>query len=274
MDQDTGEWRAPKNPPGGLAGYEIRAALNDHGYYYYDDQYFQSIQVFDNPDTLTATDNKNRIIRVTWSAVTGAASYQLFRAETLDGNKSMIFEGNQTAFSDSDGQVAQTYFYWAKACNSYGCTGFSGYDTGYRPIADPSGIQASDGGSDTFIQTSWNAVSGATSYRLYRATESDGAKTTIFDDNATAFQDTTAEAGITYYYWVKACDAVACSAFSDYDTGYLAQPARKRHDAADDYAFVELRGFARRLRTVSQSSEANAATNLYAVEEYFCAVPE
>ncbi len=60
------------------------------------------------------------------------------------------------------------------------------------------------------ISLSWQAVNGATSYKVYRATTSGAfaTKTAIGSTASTTYQDTSAVAGTTYYYQVTAVSAV------------------------------------------------------------------
>jgi fibronectin type 3 domain-containing protein len=71
------------------------------------------------------------------------------------------------------------------------------------PPAAPTGLAASAG--DNQVALSWNTVAEATSYTVKRATVSGGPYTTIAAGVATtAFTDTTALNGITYFYVVSA----------------------------------------------------------------------
>ena len=60
----------------------------------------------------------------------------------------------------------------------------------------------------------WNASSGATSYRVKRATVSGGPYTTIASPTSTSYTDTAVTNGTTYYYVVSAVNSSAGSANS------------------------------------------------------------
>ncbi|MBU4457094.1 MAG: cellulose 1,4-beta-cellobiosidase, partial [Nanoarchaeota archaeon] len=62
--------------------------------------------------------------------------------------------------------------------------------------------------------------SGATSYKVYRATSATGTKSLLGSPTVTSFNDTTATPGVTYYYWVMACRSSRCSSYSAYNTGW------------------------------------------------------
>ncbi len=92
----------------------------------------------------------------------------------------------------------------------------SGDDTGwvdevvftYR-LGAPANVVASEGRTDGLVRLSWDAVAGADSYRVFRHTEGDlAAATEIADVSGLTTDDTTAEADVSYHYWVRAFDAI------------------------------------------------------------------
>ncbi len=89
----------------------------------------------------------------------------------------------------------------------------------------PTNLQASDGTYTDRVQLDWDASSGATSYRVYRAASARGVKSLLGRPTLPSFADTTATPGQTYYYWVKACNASGCSIFSVPNTGWRKQAA-------------------------------------------------
>lgn len=94
--------------------------------------------------------------------------------------------------------------------------------------AAPSGVAASDGTFSDKVQVTWTAVSGATAYDVWRNTSNaSGTATKInaADVTGASYDDTTAVAGTTYYYWVKARNAGGTSGFSASNSGYRAVAA-------------------------------------------------
>jgi fibronectin type 3 domain-containing protein len=69
----------------------------------------------------------------------------------------------------------------------------------------PAGLQTSQ--EQTGIQVGWTNVFGATSYRVYRATDKDGPYSRIGTTTEVSHLDTSAAEGILYYYRVDAVDA-------------------------------------------------------------------
>jgi len=108
---------------------------------------------------------------------------------------------------------------------AYGEVGIDGY--GFIPLingppAAPANVLASDGAFANKVQVTWSPVVDATHYEVHRSTSASGAKTLLGSPATALFDDTTAAAGVTYYYWVKACNSSGCSGFSTSNSGYRA----------------------------------------------------
>lgn len=82
--------------------------------------------------------------------------------------------------------------------------------------AAPTGLSATRLNQKGRIGLNWNAVTGATSYRVKRGTTSGGAFTTIASNvSATSFTDAGLKSGTAYYYVVTAVNAAGESAASN-----------------------------------------------------------
>lgn len=88
-----------------------------------------------------------------------------------------------------------------------------------RPKA-PTGVNATDGTHADKVRVSWSASSGATSYRVLRATSSGGTYSQIGTPSGTSFDDTSATPGTTYWYKVRGCVSVGCGGYSNYNSGW------------------------------------------------------
>ena len=66
--------------------------------------------------------------------------------------------------------------------------------------------------SDTAIEVTWNEVSGATSYKLYRSESGDGTYARVGGDiSALRYLDTGRSASTEYFYQLEACNSGGCS---------------------------------------------------------------
>ena len=114
---------------------------------------------------------------------------------------------------------------WGFCCNDFNatdhaCTAYTYPVPSTDPPATPTGVSATDGTSTDYVRVTWGAASGATSYKVYRNTvNNSGSASLIGSPSATSYDDTSAVAGTTYWYWVKATNVNGDSGFSAPDTG-------------------------------------------------------
>ncbi|HEY0429115.1 MAG TPA: cytochrome c peroxidase [Pyrinomonadaceae bacterium] len=95
-------------------------------------------------------------------------------------------------------------------------------------LVAPSNFTASDGIYNNKVGLNWDAVRGATNYRIFRNTVNNSATATEVGTTAAAnFFDTTATAGQTFFYWVRAETGSAASSFSASDTGLRTNTAQQ-----------------------------------------------
>jgi hypothetical protein len=165
-------------------------------------------------------------VRVTWNAVSGATGYEVWR-HTSSSSSSAIriaYSVTGTSYDDTGAVSGQTYYYWIRACNASVCSGYSNYDTGWRNVAPPTNVQASDGTYTDKVRVTWNAVSGATGYEVWRHTSNNSSSATRMASSVTgtSYDDTGAVSGPTYYYWIKAKTPAGASGFSVPNSGYRA----------------------------------------------------
>jgi len=125
------------------------------------------------------------------------------RADVI-GNKRFYLKINGTPIADSQN------IYINVTANSVPVT-----------INPPTGVNASDGTYTDKVDVSWNSVSGATKYQLYRSQSSNSNFNFLAETSSTSFNDTTGIVGITYYYKVKSYNSsVGSSNYSSADSGY------------------------------------------------------
>jgi fibronectin type 3 domain-containing protein len=203
------------------------------------------------PTGLSASDGAyTDKVRVTWTAASGATSYQVWR-HTANNSAAASQIGTTTSATYNDlGAVAgTTYYYWVNAINTAGTSGFSASDSGFRALsvtilAAPTGISASDGTYTNKVQVTWNAVSGATGYRIWRSASANiasGSNLVEMAITGTTYDDLTAAKtpGALLYYWVQAVSNTSASGFSTNDSGYVkpaSGPTIKANGAVGDVA--------------------------------------
>ncbi len=158
---------------------------------------------------------------VSWSASTGADSYQVFRDTSAGGAFStQVYSGTALSVTDSPLASDTTYYYKVQATNTAGSSALSAPVSGKTSAvapgapATPAGLSV---GSPTSISltVSWNASAGADSYQLFRDTSASGAfATQVYSGSALSVDNTWLASSAAYYYKVLATNASGSSALS------------------------------------------------------------
>jgi subtilisin family serine protease len=88
-------------------------------------------------------------------------------------------------------------------------------------LFEPITVNASDGDHVGYVSLTWGEQSNV-SYQVYRNPENSPETATILVSGLTSnsYNDSTANPGTIYYYWVKACYSISCSDFSEPDSGW------------------------------------------------------
>ncbi len=155
---------------------------------------------------------------LTWPAVTGATSYNVYRGTTAGGEAAtpLATGVTSTSFTNTGLAAGTTYYYKVSAVNAGG-EGLKSSEvsatTQAVPMA-PTSPAIVVGNSQLVV--SWTASSAATSYNVYRGTTAGGEATTPLATGitGTSFTDTGLANGTTYYYKVTAVNAAGESAKS------------------------------------------------------------
>ncbi|WP_426350365.1 leucine-rich repeat protein [Alloiococcus sp. CFN-8] len=79
-------------------------------------------------------------------------------------------------------------------------------------------VSISNVASNGKIKLAWGAVDGASEYIIYRSTSKSGSYTKLKTTSKTSYTDTSAKAGVTYYYKVKAVSSSNSSATSEFSS--------------------------------------------------------
>lgn len=158
------------------------------------------------PAGLTAVNNDTGI-ELTWSPVTDAVSYNVYRSTTAGTPGSMINTEpvTTTTYGDYEAATGVAYYYTVTAVNANGLESDKSAEVSAQlALPAPTGVAANNNG--TGITVSWTPVSGATGYNVYRSTTAGGAGTllTTAPLPSTAFDDINVTHGTTYYYTVTA----------------------------------------------------------------------
>jgi len=154
-------------------------------------------------------------VSLSWSSVSGAMGYQLFRSASSVGPwESAIFSAPSSTLSYTDSGLANgTYYYVVQAYNNSGHSDYSNVqqanvssdESGSRPPA-PSSVNASL--SQNYIAVSWTMVAEATYYNVYRSVNGTYSASPVYSPigaSLTSYADNNVISGSTYRYKVEAC---------------------------------------------------------------------
>jgi hypothetical protein len=85
------------------------------------------------PTGASATDTLCDRIQMGWGSVSGATTYEICRNTTNNsGSASYLGDDSSSPYDDYGATAGVTYYYWVKAKNACGTSGFSSPDSGYR----------------------------------------------------------------------------------------------------------------------------------------------
>ena len=183
-------------------------STSDSSKYDYSDNYFQINAAPNPPTNLSASDGTyTDKVRVSWSAPSSGPSptgYKIFQnTSNSSSGASQIGTSSASPYDDTGGSAGVTYWYWAKAYNSAGNSGFSNGDSGYLRISLPGSFTLTAtpacSGTSPQIRLNWAVSSGAQTYDVYR-----NGSLYYSDLTGNQFINTLVTAGTSYTYYVKA----------------------------------------------------------------------
>ncbi|MBQ6925779.1 MAG: C10 family peptidase, partial [Kiritimatiellae bacterium] len=170
---------------------------------------------------LSASDGSSTAhVAVSWDAVPSAVSYTVYRGATASATTVLASGVTTTTYNDTSAAPGTRYWYRVKAFYASGSSEYSNADSGWRALSAPTGLSASDGTSTAQVNLSWTASAGASSYTIYRSVSANPTEVLVSGVTGTSYADTSAVAGVTYHYRVKAVCSLGISAYSNDDTGY------------------------------------------------------
>lgn len=150
----------------------------------------KSSKTSQNPSQLATPTNGNATYTqsattISWKAVTNATAYKIYRGSTL-----IASANSTTSYTDTSAGTGSSYTYKVSATASgyYESGQLSISTSNSQTLATPTGLSSSCTVSSTTI--SWNAVTNATAYKVYRGT-------TLLTSTltATTYTDTASAAG-------------------------------------------------------------------------------
>ena len=184
------------------------------------------------PSGLTTTAASSSSVTVSWNPVSGAAEYYVYASEYSSSSTASLVDITLSTFTTVTDLEADTkYYFWVKACKGTTTSdySFSVYTTtkvSTPTLSAPTGLKASNQlengiNSDFITRLEWDAVDGATSYRVYQNTTT---STTYASYVCTTTSTSTIIKGLKfgqkYFFWVVAVNGTTSSGYSSYCSTY------------------------------------------------------
>ena len=175
------------------------------------------------PSTVIATENEIDKIVLTWSKVSAAVEYRVYRSESADSGFKLLVEVQDPTFTDTGAILSLksglSYYY------KIACVSVEGIESALSTavvgrcylsngeVIPPPEVIASQGAFQDKIEVKWTEVPTALYYRVFRSeTDETGsfeaAEAFIVDNvSETVFVDTDVELGKVYYYKIQSVGA-------------------------------------------------------------------
>jgi fibronectin type 3 domain-containing protein len=167
----------------------------------------------DTPTDLAASTQSSSSIALSWKSVDEAASYNIYRDTVENGAFSFLDSSTKPEYVDTKCEPSTTYYYKVSALNKNGkesakSASKSAETNAKSALGTPVIRVTAD--SETAVTVSWNLVTGAEGYEIYRSTKLNGAESKLGSAGKTAtsyIDNRDVKPGTTYWYQVCAVDA-------------------------------------------------------------------
>ncbi len=172
---------------------------------------------------LVSTVNGYGAITTTWKKVPGAAAYYVYRKENNAASWTYVGKTTALTFRDTNVKNKSTYTYTVRAYYGSNVSYFNTTGVSVKFLTAPTVSVANRTGNVTLT---WDAVSGASSYYVYRKAGNATTWTKIATVTKPGYIDKNVSNNVTYTYAVKAYGSKTTSGYNIYGwkTLYLSTP--------------------------------------------------
>ena len=152
-------------------------------------------------------------VSLSWSASTGATSYNIYQSSASGGSYTEINSTSDVSYTVTGLTNGMTYYFVVTAVNSAGESGYSNPAGATLISGAPTNLTATAG--NTQVSLVWNATIGVTSYNVYTSTTSGGSYTKAGITTTTSYTVTGLNNGTIYYFVVTAINTAGESGYSN-----------------------------------------------------------
>ena len=146
-------------------------------------------------------------VKLTWPVVTGAGSYEIYRATSKTGKYTLAGTSTGTSYTGTGLTAGKVYYFKVRVkCIAGSTATWGGYSAivSAKPVpAAPGSIKAARASASS-VKVSWGKVAGATKYELCYATSKTGVYKKSGETGAASYTVKGLKKGKTYYFKVRA----------------------------------------------------------------------
>ena len=199
--------------------YKVQAVADDFRYDSFLDNEVSIYSAIGTPVMTAETDVATGKPKLTWTTVAGATAYKVYRSTSATKSYKVIAEVETLEYLDESAAVGKTFYYKVLAVVGDTTSEFSNYEKLTAKCAQPE-IRVITGFATGKPGISWEKITGAKKYEIYRATERDGTYKKIATITGTYYQDSKAVVGTDSYYKVVAVGSKAAYNSVESDFGW------------------------------------------------------
>ncbi len=163
--------------------------------------------------TVKATVVSYNQVKLTWKKVAGAESYKIYRSTSKSSGYKNVKTVKTLTWTDSKLTTGKTYYYKVEATAKNAKSSTSKVVSAKPVLSVPSSVKVTSSSYNKTTVT-WKKVTGATSYKVYRATSKKGTYKKVATVKTLKWTDSKLKTGKTYYYKVRSYNKTANSGYS------------------------------------------------------------
>lgn len=158
------------------------------------------------PASIKAASSSYNSINVSWSGVTGTSKYEVYRASSSAGLYSLVSTTTATSYNNTGLTTNSNYYYKVRSYRMLGTVKvYSGFSSviSIKPVPSAATNVKAIRTSSKSIKLTWNTVSGASGYEVFRATSSNGTYSLLTRMTYSYYTNSGLVTGRTYYYKIR-----------------------------------------------------------------------
>lgn len=162
--------------------------------------------------TITSEDYNKLVVK--WKRVSGADKYVLYRSTSLESGYRKVGTFTTTSYIDTKVKGGTPYYYKLIAYRDT-AKGTARIEAGVAVTKATDTVKV-ENKTATSNKITWNPITGAQKYRIYRSTKKNSGYKAVGKTSRTTYTDKNAKVGVRYYYKI-------CGIINNYD-GALSEP--------------------------------------------------